>query len=63
MICKNCKNKKEYHYVGIKTNRKKMLKNVILWCYPLSNLIKPEDERYFMKFALENKSESQGGKK
>lgn len=47
--CKNCGKEEKEHYVSIDSDRKKMLKNVIRWCYSTSK-VKPTDERYLMKF-------------
>lgn len=57
--CKNCGKERANHYVEIPNPRKKMLKNVVLWCYPLSKSITPRDKRYMMKFAYEVKNEKE----
>jgi hypothetical protein len=50
MKCRNCGKEKGDHYIGVTSDRKQMFKNTILWCYPISKEIKPDDKRYFMKF-------------
>lgn len=56
MKCKNCKKGMEQHYVSINSNRKQKLKNIVLWCYPLTKDIKPTHKKYFMKFVDDSQS-------